>query len=126
MTVQSDWLAAFSDPTSVSAVAESMGAQGVVVGAVAAARAAGPEDQIWLQRLYVDPQWWGRGVGSLLHDWVVDGARRSQVSELRLWVLEPNAKARRMYEHRGWTLVPGERLANGDTGIDDVQYRLRL
>ncbi len=108
------------------AVAETGESAGQIVGALAAAPTDDDTALIWLHMLYVRPAWWGRGAGSGLHRCVLERARSVGAKEMRLWVLEPNVSARRMCERWGWTLVPGERLANGDTGIDDVQYRLVL
>lgn len=49
-----------------------------------------------LRHLAVDPAVWGRGVGR-------DAVRRSHAAgATRLWVLELNTRARRLYESLGW------------------------
>ena len=45
--------------------------------------------------LYVDPDHWGRGVGSLLHDAVITALRQWPVAIAHLWVLEGNRRAQR-------------------------------
>jgi GNAT superfamily N-acetyltransferase len=61
----------------------------------------------WLKNLFVAPDEWGRGAGSVLHDEAVR-LLRTMAAGARLWVLEENERARRFYEHRGWTF-DGER-----------------
>lgn len=52
--------------------------------------------------LYVDPDHWGRGVGSLLHDAVITALRRWPVESAHLWLLEGNHRALRFYLERRW------------------------
>ncbi len=68
-------------------------ASGAVVGFVAFA--AG-----WVDHLYVDPGWQGRGVGSALLD-----QAKAAAPQLQLWVFQKNAAARLFYERRGFRLV---------------------
>lgn len=52
----------------------------------------------------VTPEWWGRGVGSVLHDAVLAHAAEKACARLQLWVLEANDRARRFYTARNWVL----------------------
>lgn len=81
-----------------------------------------------LARLHVHPATWRMGIGSTLHDHVVDRARTRGLDRLHLWTLEANDRARAMYQRRGWVLVPGRKLVNGDLDppIEDVLYELDL
>jgi GNAT superfamily N-acetyltransferase len=79
-----------------------------------------------LRKLYVDPDWWGGGVGSLLHDHAVAGLRSMGCTDAHLWVLERNVAARRMYEARGWKLRPWTRSDWPGTGILELCYSLEL
>jgi ribosomal protein S18 acetylase RimI-like enzyme len=58
--------------------------------------------------IYVDPEHQGRGAGRALMDAAVARLRESGLAEVRLWVLEDNAPARRFYERYGFS-VDGER-----------------
>lgn len=58
--------------------------------------------------IYVDKACQGRGAGRALLDTAVADLRRLGVREVRLWVLEENAPARRFYERYGFT-ADGER-----------------
>jgi GNAT superfamily N-acetyltransferase len=52
--------------------------------------------------LYVDPEWWGRGIGAALisaaRDRLLDQGFRNAV----LWLLDGNARAERFYRIDGW------------------------
>ena len=76
----------------------------------------------WLKRLHVDPDYWGCGIGSMLHDEAVAAAWQQGVDRLDLWVLEKNDRARQMYERRSWALVSGQTLANDPPTVVDVRY----
>ena len=56
-----------------------------------------------LHALHVLPEQWGHGVGSALHDGAIDLLAGGGYDTAWLWVLAANDRARRMYEHRGWT-----------------------
>ena len=55
----------------------------------------------WLEQLYVDPHYQGRGVGKLL----LEDAKRLRSKGLRLHVFTRNERARRFYEVHGFKLV---------------------
>lgn len=76
----------------------------------------------WLKRLHVDPEYWGHGIGSVLHDEAITTAWQRGVDQLNLWVLEQNDRARQMYERRSWNLVPGSTLENDPPTVVDVRY----
>lgn len=56
----------------------------------------------YLQRVYVEPEWWGRGVGSALVDRALELMTGHGFRKAALQVLENNTKARAFYENRGW------------------------
>jgi len=89
-----------------------------------------PDDDVpaklLLKRLYVEPSHWHLGIGSALHDHALAQARRRGAPKLNLWVLEHNERARTMYEHRGWQLVPGRTLPNDPLSVIDVLYERPL
>jgi GNAT superfamily N-acetyltransferase len=65
-------------------------------------------ERCWLHGLYVLPEHWGTGVADELHAAAL--AEQRDCAELRLWVLEANARARRFYERHGWR-------PNGETRV---------
>jgi putative acetyltransferase len=64
----------------------------------------------WLEHLYVHPDWHGRNVGHAL----LQIAREGQ-DEMRLWVFQSNAQARRFYERNGFVL---EALHDGASNME--------
>ena len=99
---------------------------GDLVGSVVLAPDEAAPSGLLVKRLHVDPARWGLGIGSSLHDQVLDRARAFGAGEVNLWVLEHNVPARAMYERRGWRLVPGRTLANSVASIVDVLYEVDL
>ena len=78
----------------------------------------------WLERLYVDPSVWGKGVGSRLHDQALERLRARGSSRCSLWVLEANDRARSFYERRGWRLNGETRVVPFPPHPLDVGYTL--
>ena len=74
----------------------------------------------WIDHLYVEPAFHGRGVGGAL----VQLAQREQ-DELRLHTFQSNARARALYERHGFTI---EGLTDGQRNeekMPDVTYHWR-
>jgi len=90
---------------------------------------AGPDDHErgvgHLARLYVDPDHWGMGIGTMLYDTAMEdlGARFGAAT---LWVLEANERARSWYERLGWRITPRRTPTYAPADIHDVQYRIDL
>ncbi len=80
----------------------------------------------WLSHLYVDPEYWRRGVGARLHDAALDRLRELGYEGASLWVLRENTLARAMYERRGWVLTEAVRPVYAPSGVEDVNYILTL
>jgi GNAT superfamily N-acetyltransferase len=77
-----------------------------------------------LARLHVHPDSWGRGIGGALHDAAVDALRAAGHGRAELWVIDANARARGLYERRGWHLDPTRTLDY--VGVTEVRYVLEL
>ncbi|HEY3220029.1 MAG TPA: GNAT family N-acetyltransferase [Gemmatimonadales bacterium] len=75
--------------------------------------------------LHVLPHLRGHGHGRILMDHVLAEFRRRGFTEVTLWVLEENWKARRFYEKHGFQLDGGSRRY-GKTNVPEVRYRIRL
>jgi ribosomal protein S18 acetylase RimI-like enzyme len=79
---------------------------GQIAGYVSVRAAEGEEGTGEIVAIYVDPPAQGAGVGAKLL-----AAGQERLAELgfgraMLWVFEQNCLARRLYERRGWELVP--------------------
>jgi GNAT superfamily N-acetyltransferase len=59
-------------------------------------------DVWWLQSVYVDPAFRGRGVFRALHAAVEGAAREARAVGLRLYVWNQNARAQATYAKLGW------------------------
>jgi GNAT superfamily N-acetyltransferase len=77
-------------------------------------------DGAWLDQLYVEPEWYGRGVGSAL----LAHAKSLRPGGIDLWAFESNEGARRFYERHGFVAVD---RTDGDNeeGAPDVRYAWR-
>ena len=77
-------------------------------------------DDGWVDQLYVDPTYAGRGLGAQL----LDVAKVHSPEGLHLWAFQSNAGARRFYERHGFDSVA---MTDGDNeeGAPDVQYEWR-
>jgi GNAT superfamily N-acetyltransferase len=119
-----EYAALVADPHATVYVAEDAD----IIGCIALHAEADVPSGWLLSRLYVTPSKWRFGIGAELHDRVLDTARACELATLHLWTLEANGRARAMYERRGWQLVPGRRLVNGDFDppIEDVLYERNL
>ena len=91
---------------------------GVVVGVAA----AGPHDgRLIVWKLYVLPEYQGRGIGARLLERVVEGAR-GLYPEIRAAYLDGHISARGFYEHKGF--VEAEREP-GSGGLPDNIWMTR-
>jgi GNAT superfamily N-acetyltransferase len=101
---------------------------------VGPARDADAEGVGELYAIYVDPSWWGRGVGRAL----IGEARRLLVqrghTEAVLWVLAGNSRAEGFYRGDGWRLDGSARREkigagwhpDGAVVVDELRYRRAL
>jgi GNAT superfamily N-acetyltransferase len=72
----------------------------------------------WIDQLYVDPIWAGRGIGSRL----LAEAKVLHPDRLDLWTFQSNTSARCFYERHGFSaceMTDG----NNEEGAPDVHYR---
>jgi GNAT superfamily N-acetyltransferase len=80
-----------------------------------------------LAALYVDPDWWGRGIGQVL----LRAARGRLVEQgftsAILWVLDGNERARRFYAADGWTADDMHRMQEiWGVNVGEARYSRRL
>jgi GNAT superfamily N-acetyltransferase len=87
-----------------------------VAGCVAMRPAGG--DACEMKRLYVRPEWSGRGLGRALSEAIVDEARRAGYARMRLDTLRRLEPALRLYESMGFREIPAYRA----NPLADVVY----
>jgi GNAT superfamily N-acetyltransferase len=71
-----------------------------------------------LDQLYLDPSWWGRGIGERL----VGLAKRRRPGGLELWTFQVNGPARRFYERHGFVAVEFTDGGRNEEREPDVRY----
>jgi GNAT superfamily N-acetyltransferase len=79
--------------------------------------------------IYVAPERWGTGAGRALMAAARDGLATAGHTEMRLWVLADNRRARRFYERAG--MAPDGARAmytppGSTVGLAEVRYAMRL
>lgn len=101
-------------------------APGAVIG-YALIRPADDEDAAGLgqvQAIYLDPDAQGRGFGVPLLDAAITSLAAAGFGSAVLWVLADNHRARRFYEHAGFTPDGAGRTLDFDgTPIEEIRYR---
>ena len=101
---------------------------GAIVGWVAggptrdASRAGPGQGEIYA--CYVQPEWWGRGVGRLLMTHAVSALAGAGLDDVTLWVLEDNHQARRFYEACGFQPDGTRQLLDLGGPVPEVRYQL--
>jgi GNAT superfamily N-acetyltransferase len=71
----------------------------------------------WIDQLYVEPHYVGRGVGAGL----IAVAKQERPSGLKLWTFEANVRARRFYERHGFVATGGT-SGDNEEGAPDLRY----
>ena len=79
-----------------------------------------------LQRLYVDPDRQGRGLGRRLAEHAIASARLKGVAAIELWTDTRFAAAHRLYESLGFTRAAMPRTLNDKSHSVEFFYRLAL
>jgi len=76
-----------------------------------------------LYGIYVLPSRWSTGAGRALMDGVLSLTERAGYTDISLWVLEVNIRARRFYEKAGFRLTGESGVLRGLPGVTQVRYR---
>jgi ribosomal protein S18 acetylase RimI-like enzyme len=97
-------------------------------GVVAGFSRLGPSPDIGeVYAIYLDPEYWGRGLGRVLLEASEERLRRMGFEEAVLWVLEGNERARGLYEAAGWRPDGAFKIEPiGLVDANEVRYRVRL
>jgi len=78
-----------------------------------------PKGPAWLEHLYLDPSWVGRGLG----DKLLQLAKERSSNGLQLWTFQANVAARRFYERHGFVAEELTDGAGNEERAPDVRYR---
>jgi GNAT superfamily N-acetyltransferase len=76
-----------------------------------------------LYGIYVVPSRWSTGTGRALMDGVLALTQQLGYTDISLWVLEANNRARRFYEKAGFRLTGECGVLRGLPGVTQVRYR---
>jgi RimJ/RimL family protein N-acetyltransferase len=77
--------------------------------------------------IYVDPEYWGGGLGRELLAAGETALSASGHGRAVLWVLEGNLRARVFYERQGWVSAKPIRLENiGGSPVTEIRYEKHL
>ncbi|WP_302171711.1 GNAT family N-acetyltransferase [Streptomyces sp. TBY4] len=71
-----------------------------------------------LEQLYLDPSWWGEGLG----DRLVALAKQQRPDGLGLWTFQVNGPAQRFYERHGFIAVERTDGLRNEEREPDVRY----
>lgn len=72
----------------------------------------------WIEQLYLDPAWMGRGLGRRL----LEVAQQRHPAGLQLWTFQANTRARRFFEQAGFEAVELTDGAGNEERAPDVRY----
>ena len=72
----------------------------------------------WIEQLYVEPSWIGRGVGTEL----IEVAKRCRPEGLQLWTFQSNCRAHRFYERHGFVAEERTDGSGNQERAPDVRY----
>lgn len=71
----------------------------------------------WVEQLYLDPDWTGRGIGSRLLTQAV-----ARMPVVKLYCFQSNVAARRFYERHGFRVDALRGGTNNEEGLPDILY----
>ncbi|HEV2899706.1 MAG TPA: GNAT family N-acetyltransferase [Pseudaminobacter sp.] len=74
----------------------------------------------WVEQLYIDPAWTGRGIGSRLL-----GLATAGMTEVKLHCFQANSGARRFYERHGFTAAKFGDGSGNEEKLPDIRYLRR-
>jgi len=79
-------------------------------------------DDRQLRHLAVHPDRWGQGLASYAVARVLDALAERGTTDVELWCLEENRRARRLYEHLGWEATTDRRPAPWPPHPTEMRY----
>jgi RimJ/RimL family protein N-acetyltransferase len=84
----------------------------------------GNNDKSWLEiwRLYLTPIFWGSGVAKELIEWGINEILKENFTNIELWVLEENIRARNFYEKVGFKNDNTFQITNMGKELRELRY----
>jgi GNAT superfamily N-acetyltransferase len=80
-----------------------------------------------LGAIYLDPDYWGRGIGKRLMEKATEELKALGFKQATLWVLDTNERARSFYEGIGWRADGASKKEQaGPVTLNEVRYRTSL
>ena len=76
--------------------------------------------------IYLLPECWGQGFGKKFMDFGVNKLRETGFTDIILWVLEDNARARKFYERYGFAVDGTRKEITIGKPLWEVRYALRI
>jgi GNAT superfamily N-acetyltransferase len=101
-TRAANWKSVLADGRSVTALFELPSG---IAGFVNVSASRDPQAGVHtgeIAAIYVDPSYWRQGIGKHLLGWGMNQATEHRWSNMTLWVLRDNRRARYFYEKAGW------------------------
>ena len=80
--------------------------------------------EIW--GIYLSPDYWRKGIGSMLLAWGQEELASRGFSRVVLWVLEDNTKARGFYESMGFSFDGTVKAIDLGKELREIRYEKRL
>lgn len=84
----------------------------------------GNNDKSWIEiwRVYLAPKFWGSGVAEELIEWVIKEILNEHFTNIELWVLEENMRARNFYEKMGFKHDNTFQISNTGKELKELRY----
>jgi ribosomal protein S18 acetylase RimI-like enzyme len=79
-----------------------------------------------LYAIYVGPDHWSRGAGQALMDAVLAVVAGAGYTDISLWVMEANERARHFYEQAGFRVTGESAVLGRLAGVTQLRYRRLL
>lgn len=84
----------------------------------------GNGDKSWMEiwRVYLIPKFWGSGVAKKLLEWGISEILKENFTNIELWVLEENIRARNFYEKMGFKYDNIFQITNMGKELKELRY----
>ena len=83
------------------------------------------EDEVGLKEIYIDPNYWGNGIGTTLLEHGFD-LIPEHIEAVKLEMLSGNVVGERFYEARGFTPIATGEVEISDSTFPTIVYELQL